>query len=189
MENFSPYERVRLAKSLAVAVLQYHATPWLRKIWWSEDVYFSGLEDETKDVPVLTPPYVNAKISDGNGQISQTCAFASHEIARNTLLFSLGVFLIEVAFQISLNSLQRPSDVENAQTDRYTEFFVARRLGKARCTGMGTKYDNIIHRLVECDFGCGYDLSSQELQGAFHESVISPSETLEQELQKIHIDY
>ena len=34
------YERVRLAKTLAIAVFQYHATPWLTTSWRSEDVYF-----------------------------------------------------------------------------------------------------------------------------------------------------
>lgn len=33
------YERLRLAKTLAIAVLQYHSTPWLRMSWRSEDVY------------------------------------------------------------------------------------------------------------------------------------------------------
>ena len=35
-----PHERVRLAKTLAMAVLQYHSTPWLKQSWRSEDVYF-----------------------------------------------------------------------------------------------------------------------------------------------------
>ena len=36
------FERVHLAKILAIAVLQYHATPWLTTSWRSEDVYFFG---------------------------------------------------------------------------------------------------------------------------------------------------
>ena len=188
MEDFSPYERVRLAKTLAIAVLQYHATPWLRETWRSEDVYFFGLDDKTKDVPVLTPPYVNANVSNRNGHVSQTLPLVTREMARNSLLFSLGVFLIEIALQISLISLQRPIDLEDARTDRNTEFFVARRISKAKCTGMGPRYDAVIRRLVECDFGCGDNLNTQELQDAFHDTVISPLDTLEQELRKIHLD-
>ena len=33
------FERVRLAKVLAIAVLQYHATPWLATSWRSENIY------------------------------------------------------------------------------------------------------------------------------------------------------
>src|SRR5438045_3469833 len=35
--TFSPFECVRLAKQLAIAVLQFHATLWLKSSWCSSD--------------------------------------------------------------------------------------------------------------------------------------------------------
>ena len=52
--KFSLYERLRLAKTLAVAVLQYHSTPWLRTCWRSEDVYFFGDEVVAVQEPTTT---------------------------------------------------------------------------------------------------------------------------------------
>src|SRR2546421_11108895 len=39
------YERIRLvAKQLATAVLQFHATRWLEESWRSNDVFISGAD-------------------------------------------------------------------------------------------------------------------------------------------------
>lgn len=52
-----PVERLRLAISLAIAVLQYHPTPWLATFWRSDDVFFFGLSDDsTFHAPSGLPP-------------------------------------------------------------------------------------------------------------------------------------
>ena len=58
------HERVHLAKSLAIAVLQYHATPWLTTSWRSEDVYFFGLENASSMQTDLSlpSPHLNVKV-------------------------------------------------------------------------------------------------------------------------------
>ena len=40
MKEMGTYERVRLVRYLATAVLYYYSTPWLKKAWSSDDVYF-----------------------------------------------------------------------------------------------------------------------------------------------------
>jgi hypothetical protein len=40
---------LRLASSLAVAVLQYHSTPWLPETWDSSHVFFFGISELTED--------------------------------------------------------------------------------------------------------------------------------------------
>lgn len=182
------YEKLRLAKTLAVAVLQYHATPWLRTSWRSEDVYFFGLDEGAllQEMPSLTVPHLNVKVRGPNGQLSRASTFSTHSFVRNPLLFSLGVVFLEIAHSSHLESLQRPSDLDNNQENRYTEFFLARRLAKAADTDMGRNYHSIVERLVECDFGCGNDLNDRRLQIAFYNDVICPLDKLEQRLRDFH---
>jgi hypothetical protein len=37
--GLSLYERIRLARELATAVLHYHATPWLDRVWFGDEIY------------------------------------------------------------------------------------------------------------------------------------------------------
>ena len=183
------YERLRLAKTLAVAVLQFHSTPWLRSCWRSEDVYFFG--DEVvilQDQPVLSSPHVNVRFRGPDGPLSRSSTFPSHTLARNPLLFSLGVVLLEIAYASTLESLQRPNDSNNSQENPYPELFIARRLAVSGHSDMGGSYHKIVERLVECDFGCGNDLSDLQLQVALYKDVICPLERLERKLHDFHLD-
>ena len=183
------YERLRLAKTLAIAVLQYHSTPWLRMSWRSEDVYFFGNDlASLQEMPSLTSPHLNVKVKGPCGQISRASTFPPHDLARNPLLFSLGIVLLEIAYISTLESLQSPKDLDNGREDRYTEFFAARRLAKSAKTDMGNTYHKIVERLVECDFGCGSDLNDPQLQAAVHRDVICPLDTLERNLHDFHFD-
>ena len=183
------FERVRLAKTLAIAVLQYHATPWLTSSWRSEDVYFFGLgnADSMQTAPALSSPHLNVKVKGPNEQLSRVSAFPPHTLARNTFLFSLAVVFLEIAHSSTLETLQRPVDLMNGQENLYTQFFVARRLAKYEYSVLGPRYHKIVERLVECDFGCGDDLSSRQLQAAIYNEVICPLEQLEQGLRKLCI--
>ena len=183
------YDRLRLAKVLATAVLQYHSTPWLRLSWRSEDVYFFGNEiASSQDTPNITSPHLNVKVKGPCGQLSRASTFPPHNLARNPLLFSLGVVLLEIAHTSTIDNLQRPIDLDNGRENGYTEFFAARRLAKSAKTDMGATYHKVVEKLVECDFGCGVDLNDPQLQAAFHHDVVCPLEKLEQKLREFHLD-
>lgn len=176
------HERVALAKMLAIAVLQYHATPWLQLSWRSEDILFFGLEGDTQiqGRPNLSAPYINARIQ---GQATQIPIQHRSAMARNPILFSLGVVLLEIAHAASLESLNLPCDADNGQIHR--EFFTARRLAKSKRSVMGPVYNNIVEQLVECVFPCGDDLNNPNLQTAFYEDVVCPLDELEQGFRKL----
>jgi len=171
-------DRVRLAKTLAVAVLQYYSTPWLKKSWRSEDIYFFTSS--------LTLPHLNVRVKGPCDQLSQAPMTPPHSLARNPLLFSLAVVLLEIAYKSKLDNLQSPVDLVDGPG--YTEFFVARRLATSAETDMPGKYHKIVERLIECDFACGSDMEDPKLQAAFHNDVICPLEELEQGLHRLYLD-
>ncbi len=182
MSRIPLLERLRLARTLAIAVLQYHATPWLRMSWRKEDVHFLGLDMNPKKYNILSlsTPCLNVKIKGPNETVSRASTFPLDNPVRNPLTFSLGVLLLEIAYSASLESLQRNNDNPARPNDSsYLEFYLARRLSKSGCTGMGTVYDKIVEKLVECDFGCGTDLTNVDLQAAIHDHVICPLEEME----------
>lgn len=183
------HERLGLAKNLAVAVLQYHSTPWLRLSWRSDDILFFSAGDTTQiqELPNLSAPHLSAKVKGPHGQLSRASTIPVQNLARNPVLFSLGVVLLEIAHAASLGSLMQDTDLTNGQEDRYTEFFTARRLAKSKRSVMGMTYHNIVEQLVECVFPCGDDLNNDQLQAAFHSNIICPLAELEEGFRKFHL--
>ena len=176
------HERVALAKMLAVAVLQYHATPWLQLSWRSEDILFFTIErdTQTKSRPNLAIPYINTRIQ---GQRNLPSTQHQSRMARNPMLFSLGVVLLELAHATSLESLKLPCDADSGPL--HGDFFTARRLAKSKRNAMGAIYNNIVEQLVECVFPCSGDLTNPELQAVFYKDVICPLDELEQGFRKL----
>ena len=183
------HERLGLAKNLAIAVLQYHSTPWLRLSWRSEDILFFGASEttQTQEISKLSAPHLNAKIKGPDEQPSRASRIPQRTIARNQVLFSLGVVLLEIAYAASLDSLKQDSDLTNGQDDQYTDFFTARRLAKSKQSVMGITYHKIVEQLVECVFPCGDDLNNDQLQAAFHHDIICPLAELEEGFRKFHL--
>ncbi len=183
------HERLNLAKNLAIAVLQYHSTPWLRRSWRNEDILFFSAESSIhlQKLPNLSTPHLNAKIMGYDGQHTRAATNPEQTVERNPVLFSLGVVLLEIAHAATLESLKQDSDLTHGREDRFTEFFTARRMAKSKNSVMGVKYHNIVEQLVECVFPCGDDLNNDQLQAAFHSDIICPLAELEEGFRKFHL--
>ena len=183
------HERLGLAKNLAIAVLQYHSTPWLRLSWRSEDILFFSTNENTQmqELPNLSAPHLIAKVKGPDGQLSCASTSLRQRMARNPVLFSLGVVLLEIAHAATLESLRQDSDLTNGQEDPYTDFFTARRLARSKQSVMGITYHKIVEQLVECVFPCADDLNEDQLQAAFHTDIICPLAELEDGFRKFHL--
>ena len=183
------YKKLHLAKSLAIAVLQYHATPWLKVSWRSQDIFFNA--DESNDTAPsrlnLKAPHLNVRIKTSDQILSQTSTNSTRSIVRNPLLFNLGVMLLEVAYCAPLRSLELPCDLENGERTTLTEVFAARRLAGSLGREIGGTYGKIVKKLLECDFGCGDDLNDPKLQFGFHTDVVCALERLEQGFRQLQV--
>ena len=184
------HERLSLARKLAVAVLQYHTTPWLNLAWRSDDIVLFGIDEETKmpSISNFPDPHLNARIKGPSEESAPPSGFPSRSLARNPTLFSLGVVLLELAYAANLKSLREDGDLTNGREDQYTDFFTARRLAASKRSTMGLRYDKIVEQLVECIFPNVNDLNNDELQTAFYNNVISPLEGLEEGFRKMHLE-
>ena len=183
------YEKLRLAKSLATAVLQYHATPWLKISWRSEDIFFCDSDEDSipKGKLLLTAPHVNVKVNTPAGQLSQASTSKPRDFIRNPLLFGLGVLLIEIANSSTIQGLQQPSDLEDGRENQHTEYHVAKRLAKSLGREMGASYGKVVQKLLHCDFGCGADLNDPELQTRLHKDVVCELDELERGFRSLQL--
>lgn len=185
---FPHYERLRLAKALATAVLQYHGTPWLQGSLRSPDVvFFNHFKDIKNDEsPNLATPHLNVKVRGSDGQNPQTTC-TPPSLAPNPLLFGLGVMLLEIAHSATLKSLQEPSDLVTGTEKGFNEFFTAKRLSNSVGRELGSSYGKIVKKLLHCDFGCGDDLNEPELQASYYRDVVCELDRLEQGFRKLQL--
>ena len=150
--------------------------------------YFFGFDEKAaiEQPPNLSPPHLSVSVKEPDGALAGASTFPSRAFAPNSLLFGLGVLLIEIGYTSTLESLKRPCDIQDGD-NTYTEFFIAKRLAASISREMGTAYGKIVKKCLQCDFGCGYDLNDPELQAGFHRDVVKELKRLEDELGELHL--
>jgi len=177
-ERISFLGRIDLAQSLSRAVLQFHATPWLDSKWQDRDVVFFDVEDWSKE-SVLVPCFrsrILPQTSRTTGGATTAATSTGHDDMthvqspiRNPILYSLGVMLIELAYDRSLKTLQTQQDEHG---DSYTRYWTAKRLAGELREELGIKYSNAVRLCVEGMFATTRDFEHPTVQGLFLDEVV-----------------
>lgn len=94
---------------------------------------------------------------------------------RNKTIFDLGVLLIELWFNKSLEQLRHPEDLgDDGRPNEYTDFATALRLIRAVDADAGPRYGKAVRRCIKCDFDQREDdLDSQEFRQAVYQGVVA----------------
>ena len=180
-EGIPVLEKLNLAKILALAVLQFHSTPWLKREWQSQDVVFFGIQNFAEDP--LRMPYLKSRVltqrntTDQQVIISITGRDSSvtnlRSSVRNQTLYSLGVMLIELAYDSPLQDLKKPED---DQGDPHTLFWAATRLGDRVIRELGPIYADAVKICLHGAFGASSELEDMRVQRAFFVEVVQKLE-------------
>jgi hypothetical protein len=132
--------------------------------------------------PTLTAPHFMTKITPAGRQTGLETNMNCQPFAFNQLLFGLGIVLLELGHEATLESMQRsipltPIDPNHAAAS--IEFLESQRLGNLVGNRMGSVYGRIVQQCLRCDFGCGADLGDNALQERVYKDVICELEALE----------
>lgn len=173
-----PVDRMHLAKALSMAVLHFHSTPWLDQIWQSTEVLFFGVQDLSQDLNPLSKPFLGPRpvrsIDQGKQkQAEQREVYSA--LAPNTLIYSLGVMLIELAFERPLSALQSPIDKHSGESPSLTLHRTVLRLADLVGKKVNIKYEIVVKRCLRCNFGQNspeVDLERVSMQRAFYRNVV-----------------
>ena len=183
---------LHLARLLAAGVLQYHCTPWLHSWWRSSDIFF-----RVEDVAALagddvrqthrTLPHIAVRVRDLQyAPPSRSPTFPLQGLARNPVLYGLGILLLELAYSAPLPTLMKSSGT--ADMTAFDEWKAVQRLA-ARVSGqLGPTFAGVVRRCLFCNFGCDEDdLDNEEMQTAFYETVVHKLELAEEESLKLFV--
>ncbi|MCJ1476430.1 hypothetical protein MMC13_005096 [Lambiella insularis] len=178
LSRYPRAQRIRLAKVLAKAVLEYHDTPWLLDSWRSQDIQFFA--EPSQLLAALDVPHLTVRFP---GERKTLTSSHDQPIAQNNTLFGLVTILLELDFEKPLSHMRLPGDVvDNSPQD--TEFKTAARLAKSTHPGLGPGFRKIIRKCLHCNFGIDDTnlTRSEELKSKVHEEVICGLEDLERTL-------
>lgn len=190
--QFSQYERLRLARQLSSAVLQFHASPMLKYSWCSNDIAFFGSDALTTN---LASPHLSVQVSKSHKNAVKAEADSSttpeHDTLpylRNPYLFGLGVVLIELARQAPLSAFREKREASNGHENEFSDYIIANRVSKSLAPSLGPRYAKVVRKCIGCDFGEGTtDLNDPGLQAVFYRDVVCELERLEREFAKLYV--
>jgi hypothetical protein len=189
--GISQFQRLCIAKHLAVAVLQYHTTPWLSGAWQSSNIVLRNAIPNN-DKTVASSLFINARVAKAlrtqDPPLSSSSSLHTRDVAPNSVLFALGVMMIEIAYSASFQSLLEPQDYDISPDTRLVNFYAAQRLASNVGVYLGAGFATIIKQCLRCDFGCGEDLNSPGLQEQFYAKVICRLDGLEEGFRKLQSD-
>lgn len=182
--GLSMSSRVGLARQFATAVLQFQSTPWLRDTWGSRKVLIRQSSDDEEEDNRGSQAFISAQIDGPNCSIVRAQSLPSPVVVRNQLLFSLGVMLLELAFQKPLVEMIKESDMNSAHPGN-TEYLTADRLSRQVGAHMGPRYAEVVRKCIHCYFASGNDLKQSKLQAEFYQDVVCELEILERRVQTL----
>jgi len=173
-QELSVPDQLQLALRIAAAVLKFNSTSWLSEYWGLQDLY---LFEDGPDLPAsLQTLHLGVEwssechtaaidgtsldqVPDPNQAVEE--AKLVHGI-HNTTLYNLGVALLSIGRWIPIN----PHDI-----------LAVRRMA-LQASPLGPKFQHMTQRVLDCDFGCGKDLTKSRLQKAVYDGVLIELESM-----------
>lgn len=181
--KLSKLQCVSLAKMLSLAVLHFHATPWLKMgSWRSRDILLmTGPTSDTLDL-TLEPPYINVEMQKADPATYPAIVPPSSK-ALNQALYGFALLLIEIALQAPLEALQPEASVESGLGAQLEDLGgTLNRVTKE----IGIRYRKVVHHCLSCFPDVGVtDLNDPALLEEFYVKVFCELEKLETLLKQI----
>jgi hypothetical protein len=170
--------RQALALQMAMIVLQLHGTPWLDSTFHTEDLVFHT-EKAVDVASLLEPPFISRSFTCNSLSPPESIMSIGRQISRNTLVFALGVMLLELSYGKPLIACALPDELgANGEELSTTELMVAQRLVKDIGDRESKNYSWATASCIHCDVGEPRQSSLDEegFRTGFIACVIKPLE-------------
>jgi len=165
---FQIKEKCTLALTLASAVYHLHNTSWLEESWDLNDICILS-QSVLSDQPYISRDFPATATPPAHGQRMR--------IIKNSIIFALGVALLEISYGRPLNTFVTREDLDEATGNRtaFTDYLVAERLAKGLRTRELTNYADATQRCIHCNFEASVSsLDDDDFRERFYQGVIVP---------------
>lgn len=180
-DSFSTIDKLRMAKALVLAVLKFHATPWLREAWRLQDLaFFQYCQDLTRSLRTL---HLGVDFNHGASEPLDNKSTTADDMSLLASRSPLSQVSEDERLLCGINNLTLHClGVALLQIDRLRsiepdEVLTVRKMAKSS-SSLGPKYRQLTEQCLRCDFAYGTDLSKPQLQKAVYESVVDVLESM-----------
>ncbi|KAM0323289.1 hypothetical protein ACHAQA_008881 [Verticillium albo-atrum] len=201
VRSFSRPVSVEVARKIAEGIMQFYSTPWLAESDLGQNVrYFNSVPSPSDTVELIGPYFVadidNVRIAERADDTStpantkspadSTAQFAE---ARNQLLFSFGILLLEIGYGRPWHELKQSVAIPSTASDEApSDYRVAEKLAHLLVNHMGLRFPKIVKKCLGCDFGLGEtDLDNEDLQRGFVKDVVTGLEQLGERMREMDL--
>lgn len=194
---------VEMASRIAEGIMQFYSTPWLVDSDLGQNVRYINSAPVPSDAIELRGPYFAAELrgtrcaehgrvgpailQDAEGEPGGIRHVA--EAARNKLLFSFGILLLEITYGRPWSTLRESVTGWDMPPDRaIADYRAAEKLAHLLVNQMGSNFPRIVKKCLGCDFGLGEtDLDNEDLQRHFVKDVVAGLERLESRMREMDL--
>lgn len=137
--------KVQLALMLAWGVLQISSTSWLSGTWTKDNILLV-MDTPDKPVPYVSHRFESSRHLRRTSTLNPTVSYRIAGWVKNASLFALGVFLLEVCYNRSIEDLANP-DEKNTDGEPlpHTTLLTAMRLSNSVQDEMGLNYAQAVN--------------------------------------------
>lgn len=143
-------ERLILASLLATAVNSFYSTPWLPRVWSSQNIQFFNT-DPANTKRTLAEPYLKTPL-DQDTRAHRVCLGKDVD-SRHVLLLSLGIILIEIAYSAPWRRLQSQEDIMKNLNDGERNLLNLMRLSETVSRELGSRYAKVVQSCLQASVG------------------------------------
>jgi hypothetical protein len=162
--------RCSLALTLASAVLHLHGTSWLAETWSMNDIHIMGRTSLLSDQPYLSKNFIPSTNVPSAGITGPKL-----RIIKNSMIFGLGVALLEIAYGSPLSTFETADDLDHGTRLDWTDYLIADRLTNGLSARELPNYANATRRCIHCNFDSSvYSLNNNDFRERFYQGVIVP---------------
>jgi hypothetical protein len=163
---------------MAMLVLQLHGTPWLDSSFHTKDLVFHT-EKTVEAASLLEPTFISRSFTPNGLSTPDSIMSLGRKISRNTLVFALGVMLLELSYGKPLITCALLHELgANGEELPETELLVAQRLVRDIENRETKSYSWATASCIHCDVGEPRQSSLDEegFRTGFITCVIEPLE-------------
>lgn len=167
-------ERVLLGLMLAWGVLQISPTRWLEGTWTRDNVLL--VRDGTNHpLPYISHAFQSKRRNSTSSTLTPTTSNHGGKWIRNASLFALGIFLLELYYNSSIEDLAM--DDEKGRGGEATAVLTAMRLSHDIQDEMGLQYAQAVRACLRADVDTDADgkpLDSEKFGKSIMKDIINP---------------
>lgn len=165
--TFQIKEKCTLALTLASAVYHLYNTPWLEETWDLNDICILS-QSVLSDQPYISRNFPAAATIPAQSQRMR--------IIKNSIIFALGVALLEISYGKPLHAFVTADDLDTAgNRTAFTDYLIADRLAEGLRTRELPNYADATQRCIHCNFEASvFSLDDDDFRERFYQGVIVP---------------